>query len=161
MHIHVCLNIYQHTNILSNHQRLSFFSEKLKKGRRSKFNFNKRISKLVFIDISAKNNSEKELSEKDELEKCKLKNEKMNTQMTADKKIKKFDVGDDSKNIFTDRHDSFKLELFSIQQEEIAPFSLNEVVDGLFILSNGTQRWYPGKIFYIRIYVYTYIYACL
>jgi hypothetical protein len=114
---------------------------------------------LGFIDISGKNSSEKESSEKDELEKFRLQNEKMNIQMTADKKMKKIDVGDDNKNKNnnTDKHDSFKLELSGIKQQEIAPFSLNDVVDGLFILSNGTQRWYPGEILYIRIYVYTYI----
>jgi hypothetical protein len=101
---------------------------------------------LGSIDISRKNSSEKELSEKDELEKFRLQNEKMNIQMTADKKMKKIDNGDDikNKNNNTDKHDSFKLELSGIEQEEIVPFSLNDVVDGLFILSNGTQRWYPG-----------------
>ena len=39
-----------------------------------------------------------------------------------------------------------QLQLSNLRQQDPTSFLLDDVVDGLWILSNGTQRWYPGRI---------------
>ena len=39
-----------------------------------------------------------------------------------------------------------KLQLSNIRAQDHTIYLLDDVVDGLWVLSNGTQRWYPGRI---------------
>jgi hypothetical protein len=38
-----------------------------------------------------------------------------------------------------------QLSLSNIKQQALI-FEVDDVVDGLVVLANGTQRWYPGRI---------------
>ena len=39
-----------------------------------------------------------------------------------------------------------QLQLSNLRHQDPTSFLLDDVVDGLWILANGTQRWYPGRI---------------
>jgi hypothetical protein len=150
VHIYIDAFIYKYVHTYSYFQRLSFFSDKLKKGRRSKFNFNKRISKLGILDISRKGSDEKleknEKNEKKEFEKSGIQKEKLSLQI-SDMEGKNNDASGDDKNK-NEKYDDIKLELSGLKED----------IRYICICIHTYIQIYKNKN--IHTYIYPYIYIC-
>lgn len=127
IHRHRCTDVYDP-------QRLASFAERLRRGKRSLAIFTKRVSRL---------SSEQPLSPNSQSHSHSHPHTRSNSNSTSNsiplpRNAESFNTSSRAKL-------QLQLQLSNIRQQD-ALFSVGDAVDGLWILGNGTQRWYPGRI---------------